>query len=515
MVRKLILLLFSVSAFSQSITLTDSDIKAFYTAEGAGSVATGGRGGTVIHVTNLNATGPGSLYAAIFTTGARVIVFDVSGSIDMNNTLWYVAGHSYDDITIAGETAPEGGISLYNGSLRFEEVDNIIVRNIRFRSKYTGALSYPNPNVDAFEFEDCENAIGDHISVSYGGDEGFTMNSNGAFANNNTIQRTLYGENKTALIMGTGTGGDEANAGDMSFIKNLISSVGHRYPLVGGNGQYDIINNVNYNWYFYPVGLQSGTGDVNFIGNYQIQGPYGTGAWASANRVIGSNFTIYSYLNYHNILDTTPSNDQQNLWRGGPQNESTAADPAWFTTTQFTFLGDVDLLDAGDAYIDIILNENVGAGYYVTDGGNYGKYTDSYDSQRIDDVLNNTNPSVRWNGESGTWDPDVYWTEFPTIPQNTRGGAFDSDGDGLPDFFETINGGSISPNTRPASVTLVNGTTVNQSGVTNFATTGYTYMDFYTGEIMGDFSSASPASGGGSSAPDGTKNATSAMLISH
>jgi pectate lyase len=103
---------------------------AFPGAEGFGRFASGGRGGDVYHVTNLNDSGPGSLREGFRSAnGPRTILFDLSGTIQLKSRLQL----EKSNITIAGQSAPGDGIALRDFTFQIKNATNIIVRYLRCR----------------------------------------------------------------------------------------------------------------------------------------------------------------------------------------------------------------------------------------------------------------------------------------------------------------------------------------------------------------------------------------------
>ncbi len=163
-------------------------LPAFPGAEGFGAVATGGRGGQVITVTTLAADGPGSLAEALATPGARTIVFAVSGVIDAFATI------IYGDVTIAGQTSP-GGITvrglMCDGHYDAYDCDNLIIRHLRSRpALHLGGEVLDNVLDDALRLDGVENVMIDHLSLANASDEAVQI----SMARNVTIQNTLIAE---------------------------------------------------------------------------------------------------------------------------------------------------------------------------------------------------------------------------------------------------------------------------------------------------------------------------------
>ncbi|WP_042248232.1 Ig-like domain-containing protein [Jejuia pallidilutea] len=194
-----------------------TELKAFPSAYGFAANATGGRGGVVLHVTNLNDSGPGSFREACKDTRTRTIVFDVSGTITLLSPLG-----NEPNCTIAGQTAPQGGITIRGQ--RFSVRDNTIIRYIRFRQdREDGSLSMSG--IGAWSKN---NLILDHCSVSYGRDESILFWDDGTKAGTHTIQRCIIAEGKTGIILGSGVSAERrSNSGQYSFYENLIEHM-HR-----------------------------------------------------------------------------------------------------------------------------------------------------------------------------------------------------------------------------------------------------------------------------------------------
>ena len=250
--------------------LTASALPAFVGAAGFGARTVGGRGGRVIAVTTLADDGPGSLRAALTAQGPRIVVFRVSGTIALSRSLEIHAPH----VTVAGHSAPGGGILLRNAGLVIA-TDDVVLRYLRIRPGNHGRID-PEHN-DALQINGARNVVVDHLSLSWSEDE---MVQIWDAAQDVTLSWCLFGEalNKSRHPKGRhGAGVLIGNGSErVSLHHSLLANLDFRNPLVKDAGAVDIVENLVYNWgrtggeVVDDIGREA---HLNVVGNLYLAGP--------------------------------------------------------------------------------------------------------------------------------------------------------------------------------------------------------------------------------------------------
>lgn len=414
----------------------DKGTPAFPGAEGYGKYVTGGRGGKVIYVTNLNDSGAGSLRDAINQTGPRIVVFKVSGTIVLESELSIT-----DNITIAGQTAPGGGITLrdYNVKVRG---NNVIIRYLRFRMG-----DVKNVENDALGGRFQNNIIVDHCSMSWSTDECVSFYQNENF----TLQWCIISESLRNSVHGKGAHGYGGVWGgrNASFHHNLLAHHDSRNPRLGEYANdifaltdlVDVRNNVIYNW----GGNSCYGGDgmnVNLVNNYWKPGP-GTSSSTkerivSTGRILDATSPMYGFWGKYyvdgNYVNGSPRATQDNWTYGvfsqfhGSQLPVTEADK------------DELKIETPHPFAEITTHSATKAYELVLDHAGANLFRDAVDLRAVGDtrsgiasIMNGGNGST--NGYIDTQTAAGGWPELPTAAAPD-----DTDGDGMPDVWETEKG---------------------------------------------------------------------------
>ena len=388
---------------------------------GYGAKATGGRGGQVIAVTNLNDSGPGSLREAIDAKGPRTIVFRVSGIIPLSSALRIKNG----DLTIAGQTAPGDGICI-KGALSFS-ASNVIIRYLRVR---------PDPSageVDAITCRNEKDIILDHVSASWSSDELLSLYHN----ENVTIQWCMITEACVKFKEGEDTGhrfGGIWGNNFGTYHHNLIAHNDSRNPRwASGCGYNDYRNNVLYNWGYESSygGEARQTGDrrtpailfstINMVANYYKPGP-ATRSEVKARIAKPSSRGSDdngSWQVADNYVDGSPEVTADN-WLGMHGNGFTRLDAPWEAMP-------IQQQSPKDAYLAVL--DHAGCSL---------PKRDPVDDRLMAEARNGTAAHSR----NGVMPPpaDVGgWPELKSQPAPN-----DSDEDGMPDEWESKHG--LNPN---------------------------------------------------------------------
>ncbi len=261
--QKYVSIVLSIVVFV-SAAFAEARQPAFPGAEGYGRFALGGRGGKILFVTNLNDKGPGSLRAAIEAQVPRIVVFRISGTIELQSALRIV----HPRITIAGQTAPGDGICLRKYPLIIS-ADDAVVRFIRARLGDEAGRK-----VDGIDVSDAQNVIVDHCSVSWTLDEAVNTYHG---TKNITVQWCLISESLHNSRLRQGHGFAASLGGvNTSYHHNLLANNAGRNPSIAGEKSnptinLDFRNNAVFNWEYRT--LDGRPRSINVVNNYYKAGP--------------------------------------------------------------------------------------------------------------------------------------------------------------------------------------------------------------------------------------------------
>lgn len=410
-------------------------IKAFPGAEGFGKTATGGKGGNVIFVTNLNASGAGSLRSALEASGARTVIFRVGGTIDLGGGVISIAN---PNITIAGETAPGDGIVIKDGSIRID-ASNVIMRHIRFRHSVDPSSQLRIKGSDPKYSFSIENIIIDHCSFAWAEDQTWTASiSKNVTFQNNIIAHAI----KSYLVWASK---------DVSILNNVTALVDTRHPTVnqqqGTYLQYEFINNLVYgfNW-----GSSHGYGMMGTIENNIYEGSNSFSG--TSNTAITFTAINPDYIGESNIEELTYLYHSGNVIDGTSiTNLITTPDGSWIKGTPlyrstYTPKATVGLKDS-----------------LLSRAGAFWWNRDAVDQNVINHI----------NAKTGTLDKTV---TYPTIASGTP--YIDSNNDGISDSWAATHGISSASQVKPTYT--IGGHTINNNA-------GYTALEIFLADMAGDF----------------------------
>lgn len=408
--KKIMSCFFLFALFFICITPSFGQVKkqlAFPEAEGYGAYTPGGRGGKVYVVTSLADAGPGTLREACEAKGPRMVVFNVSGVIDLQSPL--IITHPY--ITIAGQTAPGQGIYLKRRELNIFTHD-VIVRYIRSRP---GDVS--GAELDAISVgKNAHDVIVDHCSANWSVDE--CLSPSGAIYNV-TIQWCLIGQSLQKSVHSKGAHGFGSlvrGIGGITLHHNLWINNTARNPRLGDNYNeppwptIDVRNNVMYNWSQMCSGMTGGNVSANYMHNYLKPGPNSS---KRAPIVLTKTSKVKFYV-------------EGNIVEGRPQfakSPEAMFDASADTIQLFEIMrkpfatASVTTSSAEKAYNDVL--EKVGANCPARD---------TIDAMLIHQVRTNTGKLIDSQAEVGGW--PVYPAAAPRV---------DRDHDGMPDAWEMAN----------------------------------------------------------------------------
>jgi hypothetical protein len=430
------------------------EVLAFPGAEGAGRLATGGRGGAVIKVTNLDDAGPGSLRAAVEAKGPRTVLFEVAGTIQLKTPLKITE----PKLTLAGQTAPGGGITVRDQTL-IVAADDVVIRFIRSRlgdeSKTEG---------DAIWISKGRRIILDHVSASWSVDETLSASARYDEAGQGfydlTVQWSIIADSLRHSIHAKGDHGYGSlirggRGAKISFHHNLWANHLARMPRPGNydgpdkdpvGAFFEFRSNVFYNWGKGHAGYDADLATLSaysFIDNAYVMGP-------DSEKPVA----------FHE------SNRLAKAWFAGNSMNGVVPEDPWSLVSGLQVPG---YRQAGPIDVAPVKADPAATAYerVLADAG-ASLFRDSVDARVVAGVRDKTGKQIDSQAQVGGW---------PVLP--TGAAAVDTDGDGMPDAWEKAHG--LNPSKADGASPARNGS-------------GWTNLELHLADAAARGAGARPAS---------------------
>ena len=495
MKAKTILLSLTLLLATAPAAQAQEKLPAFPGAEGFGRYVTGGRGGKVLHVKNLKDAGYQSLRWCLQQTGAKTIVFDVSGTIHLESALSIPS-----NTTVAGQTAPGDGICIADYPVTISG-NNVIVRYMRFRLGNKNVKKDGADGWDGFGGYDKMDWMIDHCSVSWSIDECLSVLGN----KNTTVQWCLVAQSLVNAGHSKGAHGYGGNWGGSgaSFHHNLIAHHGSRTPRLGPRPttqleeRMDMRNNVIYN--FGGNGCYGGEGmTVNIVNNFYKPGP-GSPTGTKGKRIAGigirTNSYVETYKDYAPALhlwgkyyvtgnyNSQYSDVNDNNWKVGilDQVDAGGCDGTWTQATK-----DSIKLEEPMPFIYTTTHTAGKAFGKVLNFAGASLHRDTFDEMIVNDTRNGkashtgsglSSGFINSQNDNKPAGADSSWSAWPTL--ESKEAPTDTDQDGIPDEWETANG--LNPN--------------DKNDYKNLNEEGYTMLEVYINSLVADITEEQNAEG--------------------
>jgi hypothetical protein len=386
-----------------------NEVLCFPGASGYGKWTKGGRSGKVIKVTNLQDDGPGSLRAALESEYPRTILFDTSGIIELKRSLYI--RHPF--VTIAGQSAPGGGITLKGADL-IVQTSEVIIRGLRIRVGATHGEDYDGLALVTLQNNPVNNVIIDHCSISWAVDE--NISTNGRYApisqvtfSNNIISEGLNDPSLHPKNVPHSMGMllNKSGVNKVSVVQNLFAHNRDRQPKIGADIDATIINNVIYNWENKATDVAGGV-RANIIGNYYKEGP----SWNRRYKPITISDEKHETVGSLYIKDNF-----------GPTYFSSEYDWDLVSDAEISWKSDTPVVN----YLNPVLSHRDAYKLVLECSGAVPR--DEIDSRIVLNVKEGTGSIIL--------SPDEVGGYVRTVAGSPRS---DMDGDGIPDWLEDQNG---------------------------------------------------------------------------